>query len=419
MINIPQLSVNSIFTGNAVPLRYTCAVSSLAGISILRLIPGTVIDGLTLVAGYRVLLTGNVNFQQTFTVAPVADVAASLNGKYWQFNTKAGSAYYVWYFVTGQPVLNPNIVGRTGIQVTISINATATAVTSATATSLNPLVPSQLASISNSGTVLTIVDAAIGDVPFPTANTSGFTVVTTFDGVTLADRGIWITGNPPIRAPDCDLGTKLSGALIYIHSGLYHGNTMWQCTNSTSDDVVGSFILTFYNQTDVVTFVRDQKSIGTNGGSAAAGISTRALNGLRDSWGGTEVTPSVGGITLDIANSAILMQPGRYVIWVTAPAYRVDAHQIALETGPNTTTWTRYISYGTSELAPNATNSLVSKSSIMVFFNVTDVAALRVRHYCQTARANDGFGVATGNTFPFSAELYTDMFIIKYGSFRQ
>ncbi len=414
MLNISQLNIDSLLTGAAVTDRLICRASSLVGIGILTLVAGTTVDNLTIATNDRVLIVGNTDLQHVTRITPVADTGGSLNGTYWQFDTKSGSLYYVWYSVIGQAVINPSIPGRTGIQVSISINSNVTAVLSATQTALSALTPTPLSSSVNSGTFITITDALNGMVPRATANTSGFTITTITDGTSITDRGIWIVGSTPTRSSDCDSGTKFGGVSVYIRSGLYYGNTVWRCTNNLVNDIVGTNTLNFYNENYVITRVRESKSNGTNGGTATAGISTRLLNTLSDSWGGNETTPSPGGITLDIPTGALLFPQGRYMIWATASAYRVGSHQIALEVGTDINTWTNYLTVGTSEISPNATNSLLSRSSLCTTFNITSTSSLRIRHYFQLSRNTDGLGVAVGGGFN---EIYAELFIIKYSQF--
>lgn len=75
--------------------------------------------------------------QEVTTVQCIADSAGSLNNSYFFLNAgNAGTGYYVWYNVNSAGV-DPSIVGRTGIEVTISTDAAATAVASATQTAID------------------------------------------------------------------------------------------------------------------------------------------------------------------------------------------------------------------------------------------------------------------------------------------
>lgn len=95
-----------------------------------------------------------------FTVTTVADVAGSLNNKYFLLNA-AGNVerYYVWFNVNAAGI-NPNIANRVPLQVNLSTNANANAVASAIAAIVNPLADFAAAAVGN---VVTVTNSATGD----------------------------------------------------------------------------------------------------------------------------------------------------------------------------------------------------------------------------------------------------------------
>lgn len=119
--------------------------------------------------------------QEVTDVTTVADVAGSLNNKYWFINEPGtGNGYYVWYNVAGGGV-DPGPFGSSvGVQVNIATNDTATTVATATASAFSAITAY---SVSQLGSTLTFTNTVGGSVADATAQTSGFTVVTTTQGV--------------------------------------------------------------------------------------------------------------------------------------------------------------------------------------------------------------------------------------------
>lgn len=73
------------------------------------------------------------------TVAPVADVAGSLNSKYFLLNSaNAGTAYYVWMNVNSAGV-DPMVAGRTGVEIAVATGATAGTIGTSIATAVDAL----------------------------------------------------------------------------------------------------------------------------------------------------------------------------------------------------------------------------------------------------------------------------------------
>lgn len=110
--------------------------------------------------------------ESTFTT--VADVAGSLAGKHFTFNTGLNTkSYYAWYNVSGSGV-DPAIAGKTGIEIEIATDDTADDVASATRLKLN-----QLSDFVISGTADEVVITCItkGITDDATVGDSGFSVV--------------------------------------------------------------------------------------------------------------------------------------------------------------------------------------------------------------------------------------------------
>lgn len=119
------------------------------------------------------------------TVHPVADVAGSLNSKYFLLQDEASAhLYYVWINVNSAGV-DPAIAGRTGVPIAVATGATAGTIGTAIASAVAALNGS--ASFSTSGTTtVTITNLTAGPfVPITDgAAPTGFTFAVTAGGKT-------------------------------------------------------------------------------------------------------------------------------------------------------------------------------------------------------------------------------------------
>jgi hypothetical protein len=118
-----------------------------------------------------------IGLEESSTVTTVADVANSLNNKYFLISS-LDTDYYVWYN-TGAGV-DPAISGRTGIQVVIATGATANQVATATFNALVPRIAEW--SVSVLANVVTITNTEVGYCTNGSAGNSGFTVSVVTDG---------------------------------------------------------------------------------------------------------------------------------------------------------------------------------------------------------------------------------------------
>lgn len=91
--------------------------------------------------------TGNIRIEpvnvsweieEQSSIVCVADVAESLENKWFGLEASNGTKYYAWYTVTGgAAAVDPAIAGRTALPITIAPNATAAAVATATAAAID------------------------------------------------------------------------------------------------------------------------------------------------------------------------------------------------------------------------------------------------------------------------------------------
>lgn len=93
-------------------------------------------------------------------------------------------------------------------------------------------------------------------------------------------------------------------------------------------------------------------------------------------------------ITLDGTGTQITLQPGRYLIRASAPAYRVDGHATRLQ---NITDGTTSL-LGTMEYCPSAADSSQTRSMIQGSVFIDTATVFEFQHRCSTTRATDGLG---------------------------
>lgn len=143
---------------------------------------------------------------------------------------------------------------------------------------------------------------------------------------------------------------------------------------------------------------------GTTGTFTSGAWQVRTLNNLYSSAFGFNATnPHVA-----LSANTLTIQPGVYYIRASAPAYRVDGHQIRLQdTGLGIT-----LSEGTAEYSPSAADSSQTRSSLEVILHITTAKTIQLQHRCTTTRSTDGFGVFSGF---MSGAVLASMEIIRLG----
>lgn len=116
---------------------------------------------------------------ETTTITTITDTTVSLQSKYWLQSTTT-TDYYIWYNVGGGGV-DPAIVGKTGIEVSLVAGSSASAVASATAAVLNAYNSGTVFSTAVTGATLTVTSVVAGDIVIgddPTAGTTGWVAPT-------------------------------------------------------------------------------------------------------------------------------------------------------------------------------------------------------------------------------------------------
>jgi hypothetical protein len=133
--------------------------------------------------GLRLTLPTSVSaVAEVSSVTAVADVAGSLNSKYFLINSPS-VGYYVWYDINSSGV-DPALPGKTGLVVAAATGATAAQIATATRAVLDAhaafVCPAPV------GAVMTVTNAVAGAASDTAAGNSGFTVSTTTQGVSAS-----------------------------------------------------------------------------------------------------------------------------------------------------------------------------------------------------------------------------------------
>jgi hypothetical protein len=141
---------------------------------------------------------------------------------------------------------------------------------------------------------------------------------------------------------------------------------------------------------------REEQAQNTGGGTFTSGAwRTRVLN--------TEVS-DVGGHGA-LSSNQITLDAGTYMISASAPAYRVNDHQVRLQNVTDATT----VLVGTSSFS-NSTNGS-SRSLLNGVFTIAASKALELQHQCTTTFATLGFGSQCN----FTTEVYSVVELWKIG----
>lgn len=145
----------------------------------------------------------------------------------------------------------------------------------------------------------------------------------------------------------------------------------------------------------------DEKAANTAGGTFTTGA-----------WRTRDLTTIKGdpGTDVGLAANQFTLQRGTWMVHGNAPAYIVNRHQTRLRNITDGTT----TEVGSSQWTASGSQGYNS-SEIYAFFTITTAKVFELQHQCETTRATDGFGVATGSAFTVDKEVYSRMEIIKVG----
>lgn len=248
------------------------------------------------------------------------------------------------------------------------------------------------------------------------------------NGIYIVAAGAWT------RSLDANSAMELIGASVFVEQGTTNSDTMWvQTTDNITLDttsltwvkfagngafqassailtaiaaLTGAGYLKLINGTPQLIenllpmmILEDQKAYNVAGGNSVVGLNNRDMN--------TVVYNNITGASLDALTGIFTLPAGIYLIRASAPAARVDAHQLLLSDLTNSIIYT-----GTEE----ATTTVVSTTSFLEKpITLTAPAQFRLISDCrvaQTVYGLGGYSTTTANTNP---NVYSKVTIQKIG----
>jgi hypothetical protein len=146
----------------------------------------------------------------------------------------------------------------------------------------------------------------------------------------------------------------------------------------------------------LTAYLKDVKPSGTAGGTFTSGAwQTRTLN-----------TVQGDGSIVSLSANQFTLGPGKYEREASAPAFRVNNHQLKLRN----ITLGADLYTGTMTFSGADGNFCTSVSLVNGVLNLNEATTFQVQHRCSTTKTTDGFGFAAG----FGASVvYTQVKITK------
>lgn len=156
------------------------------------------------------------------------------------------------------------------------------------------------------------------------------------------------------------------------------------CLDATVGAAIWVEVTVAGGATDYVCVV-DEKSDGTHGGSFSSGLwRTRTLNVERADTGNIAA----------LASNRVTLPAGTYRCYASAPAYKVNSHQIRLRNITGSAT----LLVGSVERT-ESTQFTGNRSVLAGLFTLGVSSALEVQHRCSTTANTTGYGEGTSGTF--------------------
>jgi len=140
--------------------------------------------------------------------------------------------------------------------------------------------------------------------------------------------------------------------------------------------------------------VRDEKSVGTAGGTSSTGVNTRVLNTVSDN--------TITGASL--SSDQITLPAGTYQVFASAPVYEGGASKLFLY---NITTSALEI----AGLSSQGNSAMNSQAMLIGRFTIASSSVFEIRHQIANGTAN-GLGVAV-NVAAAGVEIYASIQITK------
>lgn len=143
--------------------------------------------------------------------------------------------------------------------------------------------------------------------------------------------------------------------------------------------------------------LEDQKTSGTDGGSATTGSwQTRTLN---------TAVRNLGSLAT-LSSNQFTLPAGTYHVFALAPARRVDRHQARLQNITDAVT----VAVGTGDYSGNAVSPPNTASVISAVFTIAASKTFELQHNVESTKTTDGYGIGVGRGV---TEVYSRVEITK------
>jgi len=218
--------------------------------------------------------------------------------------------------------------------------------------------------------------------------------LTSLNGTLSASGNLTVTGNTTTPKLNITSGAQPSssqlGDLSTFNANLhfYNGN-QWVNLSGLSNSI------------SKVAILKDVKPFGTAGGTTTADSEqARDLNTIEGDYSGW----------LTLSGNQFTLEPGNYMVEARAPGHRVGVHQIFLYDG------TSYVKDGSS-LYSDPSAEVTNYSFLEAHLSLSVSKTYELKHYTQTAKANNGLGPKSGVlSSPQSGEIFSVVKITKFDS---
>lgn len=185
------------------------------------------VDGVSLIAGDRVLVKNQGAVSEVSAINLTGLTAAGLSGKYFTIDSPT-VPYYVWFDLDDGST-DPAVGGKTGIEVNIATGDSDADIAGKVQAVLN--VHSAFSATLSTATV-NVTNLVGGPATDATAGDSGAVASTTVQGASAgAANGVYIVqAGAWTRALDTDTWNELFSAYVFVEQGTQNADSGWLCT---------------------------------------------------------------------------------------------------------------------------------------------------------------------------------------------
>lgn len=185
------------------------------------------VDGVSLIAGDRVLVKNQGAVAEVSAINLTGLTAAGVAGKYFTIDSPT-VPYYVWFDLDDTST-DPAVGGKTGIEVNIATGDDDATIAGKVQAVLN--VHSAFSATLSTATV-NVTNLVSGPTTDATAGDSGAAVSTTVQGASVgAANGVYtVQAGAWTRALDTDTWNELISAYVFVEQGTQNADSGWLCT---------------------------------------------------------------------------------------------------------------------------------------------------------------------------------------------